>query len=73
MIYQAKYKCRLCGETFGGVCGGEVPIRKDYMNICFDIPSGDVMSSTKLYPHFCTNGDIGIADIIGYEKEKNDD
>ena len=68
--YRVKYKCRYCGEIFdGGGCGGEEAIRKDYYQICFNIPSGDIMASSKLYHHDCANGNIGIADIIGYEKE----
>lgn len=69
-IYQTTYKCRLCGATFVVGCGGDEAIKKDYKQICFDIPSGDVMASTKLRPHHCDDGNIGIADIIGYLKEK---
>jgi hypothetical protein len=72
-IYQTTYKCRLCGATFVVGCGGDEAVKKDYMQLCFDIPSGDPLASTKLRPHHCDDGNIGIADIIGYLKEKYDD
>ncbi len=68
--YKAIYKCRKCGKSFGeAITGDERLARKTLICACLETPSGEPMSPTLYFPHSCDNGDLGVADFIGWEKE----
>ena len=67
---EAKYKCRLCGETFtDGVCGKEtahavivaLTVKQDF----YLKESG--LGVHRHTAHRCNDCDLGFADFIGFE------
>lgn len=59
-MYIKIYKCKMCGKE----------IKKGYANrIIADI---DCMKDNRKEKHFCTNGDIGVTEFVGYRKIIND-
>ena len=74
-LYNQIYRCRKCGKEFCPVttCGREKA--KDYMSNFIDRANGERIRRHLLAPdiykmHFCDNGDIGVADFIGYERQE---
>lgn len=59
LVYQAVYKCRLCGETY---------LQKyfDEKEVTEDLDITDLM----LNRHKCDNNRYGIADFQGFKSEK---
>ena len=53
------YKCKMCGET----------IQRAYVN---DIEADtQLLKNRQVQRHFCKNGDIGIAEFVGFKKENS--
>lgn len=63
-LYNQIYRCRKCGKEFCPVTTHERSAAgKDISERMTLVP--------KLYAqHNCDNGDIGVADFIGYEKQE---
>lgn len=75
LVYNQIYKCRKCGAE---VCPVTVSNRETAsydMDNCIDranaVPFMPKHLAPRLYiKHYCKNGDLGVADFIGYEKEE---
>ena len=66
MLYQAVYKCKLCGEKFSGCFGGKETLKKDIlMSLC-----GEYSQVHLDYIHYCDNGGVGVGELIGIEERK---
>ncbi len=53
------YKCKMCGEK----------IQRAYVN---DIEADtQLLKNRQVQRHFCKNGDIGIAEFVGFKKENS--
>lgn len=73
-MYQAVYKCRLCGEIF------ETGKKRNMQVLQFlqklgeqdffrsDDFFGDEIKIGRCMGHFCGNGDYGFADLQGFRK-----
>jgi hypothetical protein len=65
--YVAIYKCRLCGKNIEAHrTGRAIAVKSLHIAI-----SGNVISPMNphmIEPHWCDNGDIGIADFQGFKK-----
>ena len=69
--YRAIYKCRKCGACFGNtVTGDENLAQKTLICACIGTPSGEAQAPALHFPHSCANGDFGVADFIGWQKEE---
>ena len=53
------YRCKLCGEK----------IQKAYVNNI--IADAELLREKEPERHFCKNGDIGIAEFVGFKKENS--
>lgn len=74
-FYHQVYKCRKCGEEFKPVKTHNFDIAIDDMNNLIGRINGERIKYRPLAPilyeqHCCRNGDLGVADFIGYEKEE---
>lgn len=78
MVYNQIYKCRKCGEEFCPITThGRTTVGKDmteFIRRANGTPkymSERMVLVPKLYAqHNCKNGDIGVADFIGYERQE---
>ena len=73
MIYKAMYKCRLCGKVYEG--GAVTGRRGTALNNMFHlVVRGEPLESqapSLQTVHFCDsfeNGDMGVADFIGWRE-----
>ena len=73
MIYKAMYKCRLCGKVFhDGARTGRGIALNVMMNLIVCGKPLEPQAPSMQTVHFCgsfENGDIGMADFIGWEEE----
>lgn len=63
--YRPIYKCRLCGETFGGFIKDSYHEADDFIRAIL------IHSKPHHIPysrHYCENGDIGLGDLLGVER-----
>ena len=74
-LYNQIYRCRKCGKEFCPVttCGREKT--KEHMDNLIDRANVERLCHLFLAPdiykmHFCANGDIGVADFVGYERQE---
>ena len=78
MVYNQIYKCRKCGAEFCPVTTHERTAAGKDMNEFIRRVNGTpkylserMALVPKLYiQHNCQNGDIGVADFIGYERQE---
>lgn len=64
--YQAIYKCRLCGEEYGGGCTGAAIAISETTKIAVD---GVGIYRVRLRStHNCDDGSFGLADFMGFRK-----
>lgn len=69
MMYQAVYKCRLCGEEFKGcVTGNENIAMVETINAASGIKSTQPLAPRIIEYHYCKDGSYGIADFQGFKK-----
>lgn len=79
MYYQI-YKCRKCRNEFGSPAPrseGDVFLELKNFHIMANgevkYPPEEMPSTPRLYrEHNCPNGDIGVGDFIGYQKEEEE-
>lgn len=73
MEYKTVFKCRLCGECYESGCTGSQSVALQ-ATVCACLGKSFQPQSPDLTePHFCKNGDIGVADFQGFRKvEKNE-
>lgn len=66
-MYQAIYKCRMCGETFpaGKLYKEKAAVRKIW-DLEMNIPYW--LSSIEFDIHYCQDGSFGLADFMGFKK-----
>ena len=69
-MYQAIYKCRLCGEIFSkGVTGEDIAkVATESLSIA---DSTIAIAGCALYIrtiHYCQDGSFGLADFLGFMK-----
>lgn len=66
MLYEKIYRCRMCGDIFTkGTITDELKV---YSNM-IDLVNG---RTDELYVvHYCTNGNIGIAELQGMKLKPN--
>lgn len=55
-MYIKIFRCKMCGKE----------IQKEKVNRL--VAELDYLKETKKERHFCNNGDLGIAEFIGYRK-----
>lgn len=75
-LYNQIYKCRKCNKEYCPVttCGEEAALSN--MCSCINKVNGASENYTAPYSatlydiHYCENGDFGVADFIGYEKQE---
>ncbi len=73
MIYKAMFKCRLCGKVYenGAATANRKIVKKAMLHlVCTGKPS-EPQAPLLLELHYCNeydNGDIGIADFIGWKE-----
>jgi len=67
--YQFTYKCRMCGLIFGGESGYTDPDK--FMRYAIErlMVHQGVGFTGLMITHHCENGNVGIADLIGAQKE----
>ncbi len=78
LLYNQIYKCRICGEEFCPVTThGSATMRRDMAesmrraNGKSKYENEHMLLTPKLYmQHNCKNGDIGVADFMGYKVVK---
>ena len=75
MVYNQIYKCRKCGAEFCPVTVSNRESACADMDNCIDRANAEPITPMHLAPtlyakHYCENGDIGVADFIGYEKQE---
>ena len=73
MEYRATYKCRLCGAKFIQDSAGERNALKHITEMAVSIRGGILPQITVITPHCCGGdhaGSLGLADFLGWEKEK---
>jgi len=66
--YRAAFKCRLCGKTFTTAITGN-------RDLAFSLTARLSVSNSPavaqapclMEPHCCLNGEIGIADFLGWQ------
>ena len=76
--YHQIYRCRKCGNEFCPVTvhGEKAMLREleyfqDKVNGKVILDWDDIPLAPRLYRvHTCPNGDIGVGDFIGYQKEE---
>lgn len=69
--YKAVYKCRCCGKVFDSpMRTGKNTAVNSIMSMCV----GSVFQNVRINDlHLCENGNIGLADFIGWQKEEKED
>ena len=72
---KAIYKCRLCGEQYKPTVTLDAPqaIVASSMLACGKDFVCDKGYVAKIFPHACSNGDLGLADFQGFIKEDSDE
>jgi hypothetical protein len=64
-MYQAIYKCRLCGEEIKGNSG-------IYPSYYCNVPQMNVNNNIEYFPktgiHDCKDGSMGVMDFQGFKK-----
>ena len=75
MVYNQIYKCRKCGEEFCPVTTRGFEEASVSMTNFIERANGATniyrpLSPTLYVRHYCKNGNIGVADFIGYEKQE---
>lgn len=69
--YYATYKCRMCREIYRPMY---TVTRKMAMRYATEAASEEGSKDLKLTDvHECTYGDLGIADFIGFARERDED
>lgn len=70
-MYQAIYKCRLCGEEFKDCETGEMMTQAITVALTVKGTTENVRCQRNLYrntTHFCKDGSFGFADFQGFKK-----
>lgn len=68
-MYNGKYKCRLCGETYISCCTScSDVVLKHFIGI--GTPMKQLQQVTLTEMHCCKDGSFGVSDFIGFEVEK---
>lgn len=71
-MYQAIYKCRLCGEEFiNGATGDENTAMACVCGITskeYFYPKGSAIGLHRVDCHNCKDGSFGLADFQGFKK-----
>lgn len=78
MVYNQIYKCRKCGAEFCPVTVHTETVMYIELNNFLNRVNGELERDHKEMPlaprlyraHTCPNGDIGVGDFIGYQKEE---
>lgn len=68
--FYGKFKCRLCGKEFIAM---EANSRDTAIKAAVEAVTGSItmtQAPTVVDIHNCENGNIGIADFIGFTKER---
>lgn len=68
MMYQAMYKCRLCGNKY--LAGAPIP-HKDAFSSLSGITDSTAHTSITMI-HHCFDDSLGIADFLGYKEVSMD-
>ena len=68
MIYNAQYKCRLCGKIYDScsVSNENIAIQ-NMLSITQNIRMKATVDEKSM--HSCGNGNLGLSDFIGFVKE----
>jgi len=62
-----KYKCRMCGKEFDGVCCGEKFAPMVLQEILLNVDLGTKgFKGHLIESHICKMGNHGVGDLIGY-------
>lgn len=74
MIYKAMYKCRLCGKVYdsGTATGNRKLVEKAMYMLVIMGKISEPQAPSMQTVHFCDsfeNGNIGVADFIGWKEE----
>ena len=74
-IYNQIYKCRKCGAEFCPITVASREVACTDIENCIDRANLESIRPRNLAPnlyvkHYCDNGDIGVADFIGYERQE---
>lgn len=74
-IYNQIYKCRMCGAEFCPVTTSGKDKASAMLENYIDRVNGRsnqmlYLAPYECYPHRCENGDLGVADFIGYKKQE---
>lgn len=72
-MYQAIYKCRLCGEEFKDCETGEAIAQAIVVALTVKGNTENVRCQRNLYKntiHFCQDGAFGLADFQGFKKSE---
>lgn len=68
-MYQAVYKCRLCGFITNGCCtDSEYTVMTEIYNLSEDKRSEQAIYPRTIETHHCKDGSIGAADFQGFKK-----
>lgn len=66
-IYTAKYKCRLCGKTYGDITtDSEETARAIGFRVICGMEQTNPLEPRKYGTHYCDNGSLGVSDFIGF-------
>lgn len=70
ILYQAIYKCRLCGEVYKSVSTrNSVLALEEVRCACIKSPSeAPIMMLPINKAHDCVDGSVGVADFIGFKR-----
>lgn len=65
-MYQAIYKCRLCGEEIQSGQTGQKIAKSEIVYLC--VGTSGRYSTNDRIPHDCKDGSFGVADFQGFKK-----
>lgn len=71
-MYNARYRCRLCGEEFISEATGNRELAEKCMLYISTKNKNFLNENTIIHPdeleiHFCKNNSLGVADFLGFE------
>jgi hypothetical protein len=73
-MYQAVYKCRICGGETSGCCtDSESTAMREIWNLKVNALSEQSAHPHMIETHHCKDGSIGVADFQGFKKIKEAD
>lgn len=73
-MYQAVYKCRLCGEEFKDCTTGEEIAQAANIALAVVGNTNHVKCARNIYKnttHYCQDGSFGFADFQGFKKTED--